>query len=103
MPYLTIARISGEPARLLDAYRRTSPLMDQVGRDHGLILHAGAPTPEGLLIVNLWPAKDGSAAAAPRRLAALRQSAVSGAQQTKEHHELERYVLLRPPGHLGAA
>src|SRR5689334_18839092 len=97
MPYLTIARISGEPARLLDAYRRTSPLMDQVGRDHGLILHAGAPTPDGLLIVNLWPAKDGSDAAAadPRRLAALRQSAVSEAQQAKEHHELERYVLLR--------
>src|ERR1700742_702002 len=96
MPYLTIARISGEPARLLDAYRRTAPLMDQVGRDHGLILHAGAPTPEGLLIVNLWPAKAGSDAAAadPRRLAALRQPAVGEAQQTKEHHELERYVLL---------
>jgi hypothetical protein len=96
MGYLTIARISGDPARLLDGYRRTSQRMDQVGRDHGLILHAGAGTPEGLLIVNLWPAKDGSDAAAadPRRLAALRQWAVSDSQLTQEHHELERYVRL---------
>jgi hypothetical protein len=96
MPYLTIARIGGDPDRLLDAYRRTSGLMDRVGADHGLILHAAAGTPEGLLIVNLWPAQDGSDAAAadPRRLAALERAAVSDAQQTKEHHELERYVLM---------
>jgi hypothetical protein len=96
MPYLTLARFTGDPDRLLGGYRRTSPLMDQVGRDHGLILHAGAPTPEGLLIVNLWPAKDNSVAAAtdPRRLAALKQAAVSDAHLAKEHHELERYVLL---------
>jgi hypothetical protein len=97
MPYLTIARIGGDPARLLDDYRRSSALMDQVGRDHGLILHAGARTPDGLLIVNLWPSRDGSAAAAadPRRLAALRQAAVGDAQLAKEHHELERCVLMR--------
>jgi hypothetical protein len=96
MPYLTIARISGDPARLLDDYRRSSPLMDEVGRDHGLILHAGARTADGLLIVNLWPGQAGSDAAAadPRRLAALRQSAVGEAQLAKEHHELERYVFL---------
>jgi hypothetical protein len=95
MTYLTLARISGDPARLLDDYRRSSPVMDEVGRDHGLILHAGAATPEGLLIVNLWPGQAGSDAAAadPRRLAALRDSAVSDIQLTKEHHELERYVL----------
>jgi hypothetical protein len=95
MAYLTITRIAGDPAALLDGYRRTSPLMDEVGRDHGLILHAGARSPDGLLIVNLWPAKDGSDAAAadPRRLAALRQEAVRPEQQRKEHHELERYVL----------
>ena len=95
MAYLTIARISGDPARLLEGYRRSSPLMDEVGRDHGLILHAGAGTPAGLLIVNLWPARDGSVAAAedPRRLAALRRWAVGDAQLTQEHHELERYLL----------
>jgi hypothetical protein len=96
LAYLTIARISGDPAHLLDGYRRTCELMDQVGRDHGLILHAGARTREGLLIVNLWPSKDGSDAAAadPRRLSVLQQEAVSPDQQHKEHHEIERYVLL---------
>jgi hypothetical protein len=62
--YLTIARIAGEPSALLAGYRRTSALMDGVGRDHGLILHAGAETPDGLLIVNLWPSRDESDAAA---------------------------------------
>src|SRR3954462_11654314 len=95
MTYLTIPRLSGDTARLLDGYRRTSPSMDQVGHDHGLIFHAGARTPEGLLIVNLWPSKDGSSAAAadPRRIAALRQEAVAAGQQRKEHHHVERYVL----------
>jgi hypothetical protein len=47
MAFLTIARIGGDPNRLLDGYRRTAPSMDQVGHDHGLILHAGAPTTGG--------------------------------------------------------
>ena len=69
--------------------------MDQVGHDHGLILHAGARTPDGLLIVNLWPSKQASEAAATdaRRLAALRQEAVTPDRQHKEHHAVERYVL----------
>ena len=95
MAYLTIARIDGDPDRLLDGYRRQTDRMDQVGRDHGLVLHAGARTDAGLLIVNLWPSRDGSEAAAadPRRLAALRQEGVASGRQHKEHHELERYVL----------
>ncbi len=95
MAYLTLARIDGDPHRLLRAYRSTSDLMDQVGHDHGLILHASAPTPDGLLIVNLWPSEDGSRAAAadPRRLAAMDQTAVTVDGQRKEHHEVERYVL----------
>jgi hypothetical protein len=97
MPYLTLARIAGDPERLLAAYRRTSPFMDGVGRDHGLILHAGARTPDGLLLVNLWPSADGSRAAAadPRRLAALADAGIAPDQQRKEHHEVERYVLFR--------
>ena len=69
--------------------------MDQVGRDHGLILHAGARTDDGLLLVNLWPSEDGSrsAAADPRRLAALGEAGLRPEQQRKEHHRLERYVL----------
>jgi len=95
MTYLTLANISGDPARLLDGYRRNCAVMDEVGYHHGLILHAGARTPDGLLIVNLWPSKDHSEAAAadPRRLAALRQEGVSPGQQHKEHHDVERYVL----------
>ena len=95
MAYLTIARISGDPDQLLEDYRRTSALMDGVGHDHGLIAHAGARTNDGLLIVNLWPSKDGSEAAAadPRRLAALQNAGLSPHQQYKEHHDVERYVL----------
>jgi hypothetical protein len=93
--YLTLARIAGEPARLLDRYRETAAAMDAVGRDHGLILHAAAPTGDGLLIVNLWPSRDGSEAAAgdPRRHAALRHAGLGAEQQRKEHHVLERYVV----------
>src|SRR5918998_1579060 len=95
MAYLTIARIDGDPDRLLDGYRRTSPLMDQVGHDHGLILHAGAQTTDGLLIVNLWPSQDGSRAAAAdaRRLAAMRQEAIAPGDPRKEHYDVERYVV----------
>jgi hypothetical protein len=95
LAYLTIARIGGDPDRLLDGYRRTSALMDQVGHDHGLILHTSAQTRDGLLIVNLWPSRDGSRAAAAdaRRLATLQQEAITPEQQQKEHHDVERYVL----------
>ena len=95
MTYLTIARLAGDPAALLDTYRRQAARMDPVGRDHGLILHAGAQTPDGFLIVNLWPGQDGSEAAAadPRRLAALQQAGLAPAQLHKEHYEVERYVL----------
>jgi hypothetical protein len=95
MAYLTIARIGGDPRRLLDSYRRKSSLMDEVGRAHGLVLHASAPTSDGVLIVNLWPSEHASQAAAadPRRLAALGHAAVKPEQQHKEHHHLERYVL----------
>jgi hypothetical protein len=95
MAYLTIAHINGDPPRLLAGYRRTAELMDQVGHDHGLLVHAAAQTPDGLLLVNLWPSKDGSMAAAadPRRLAALQQEGVSPDEQHKDHHVVERYVV----------
>src|SRR4029453_15607604 len=75
MAYLTIARLDGEPDALLDHYLRTASLMDGVGRDTGPTPPAGARTPAGMLIVNLWPSKAGSESAAtdPRRLAALEQ------------------------------
>jgi|SRR5215207_6096005 len=95
MPYLTIAGLDGDRERLLDGYRSTATVMDGVGRDHGLILHAAAPTEKGLLIVNLWPSRRESEAASedPRRRASLRAVAVDPARQRKQHFELERYVL----------
>ena len=94
--YLTLNRISGDPAELLAGLGRTSERMDGVGRDHGLILHAAARTEEGLLIVNLWPSRDGSESAArdPRRLATVREHELAPERMQREHHELDRLVLL---------
>ena len=52
--------------------------MSQVGRDHGLMLNAGAKAEDGFLIVNLWPSKEGSEAAArdPRRLGVLERTEI---------------------------
>jgi hypothetical protein len=95
MAYLTIARFSGDADRLLDEYRRSSDVMSDVGRDHGLIAHAAAKTDDGVVIVNLWPSKDGSEAAArdPRRLRVLQEAALGPDQIRREHHEVADYVV----------
>ena len=95
MAYLTITRISGEPHELLDGYRQSSEAMAGVGRDHGLILHAAGKTEEGLMIVNLWPSKDGSEAAArdPRRLGVIQARGLEPVQIRSEHHDVERYEV----------
>jgi hypothetical protein len=95
MAYLTIARFSGDPDELLHGYRQSAETMAEVGRDHGLILHTAAKTDEGLLVVNLWPSKDGSEAAArdPRRLTVLEQSGLRPDQIQGEHYEVEGYDL----------
>lgn len=95
MAYLTITRITGDPDELLAGYRQYSDTMSAVGRDHGLILHSAARTEEGLLIVNLWPSKDGSEAAArdPRRLGVIREHGLGPDQIRPEHHEVEDYVI----------
>lgn len=93
--YLTITRFHGDPDRLLAEYERSSTTMDEVGHDHGLILHAGAKTDDGLLVVNLWPSKDGSESASvdPRRLAELERALPEIEQLHREHYELERYMI----------
>jgi mannose-6-phosphate isomerase-like protein (cupin superfamily) len=93
--YLTIARFSGDGDRLLDAYREHSKVMSAVGRDHGLILHAGAQTDSGFLIVNLWPSKEGSEGAArdQRRLGVIEQAQIDPDQVRREHHELAHFVV----------
>jgi mannose-6-phosphate isomerase-like protein (cupin superfamily) len=93
--YLTIARFSGDGDRLLDEYRKHSDVMSGVGRDHGLILHAGAKTDGGFLVVNLWPSRDGSEAAArdPRRLGVIERAEISPDQIRREHHEVAHFVV----------
>ena len=95
MSYLTIARFEGDPDRLIDGYLSSTDVMDGVGRDHGLILHAGARTGDGLLVVNVWPSRDGSesAAADPRRLAVLERGASDVRGLDKEHHELAHCLV----------
>jgi hypothetical protein len=95
--YLTIARFSGDPDRLLDDYRKHSEVMSAVGRDQGLILHAGAKTDSGFLVVNLWPSTWESEAAAqdPRRLRVLETTEINPEQIRREHHQVAYYVVLR--------
>jgi mannose-6-phosphate isomerase-like protein (cupin superfamily) len=93
--YLTIARFHGDGDRLLDEYGKYAGVMSEVGRDHGLILHAGAKTDGGFLIVNLWPSKKGSESAArdPRRLDVIEQAEISVDQIHREHHEVAHYEV----------
>jgi len=94
--YLTITRFSGDSDGLLESYRRFSDVMSAVGRDHGLIMHAGAKTESGFLVVNLWPSKDGSEAAArdPRRLGVIEEAGISPDQVRREHHVVADFVVL---------
>jgi mannose-6-phosphate isomerase-like protein (cupin superfamily) len=93
--YLTLARFSGDADRLADDYHRYSSVMAGVGRDHGLILHAGAKTDDGFLVVNLWPSKEGSEAAArdPRRLDVIERAEIEPEQIRREHHDVVDFIV----------
>ncbi len=95
MGYLTITRIDGDPGDLLAGYRRSSETMNDVGRDHGLILHAAARAEDGLVIVNLWPSRDGSEAAARdgRRLGVVAEHGIEPGQIRPAHYDVENYVV----------
>lgn len=95
--YLTIARISGDPDLLLERYKRSADVMDGVGRDHGLIVHAAAREDDGLVLVNLWPSKDASESAAqdPRRIRTVADQQITPDQIRREHLEVGRYELFR--------
>jgi hypothetical protein len=96
MAYLTIARVSGEPSLLVDAYHQTADQMTEVGRDHGLIAHAAGPADDGLVIVNLWPSRDHSEAAAgdSRRRQVVPDHGLGPERFSREHLEIANYVLL---------
>jgi mannose-6-phosphate isomerase-like protein (cupin superfamily) len=93
--YLTIARFSGDGDRFLEQYRESSAVMSGVGRDHGLILHAAAKTDDGFMVVNLWPSKEESEAAAhdPRRLTVLERTGLRPDQIQREHHDVTDYEV----------
>jgi hypothetical protein len=90
MAYLTIARLLGEPEAMLAGYRRRSAVMTEVGRDHGLLVHAAARADDGLVVVNLWPGREGSEAAArdPRRLGVVRGEGLTPERMRHEHFEV---------------
>ena len=94
-PYLTFARFAGDGDRLLEEYRKHAATMAGVGRDHGLILHSAARTDAGLLVVNVWPSKAGSEAAArdPRRRAVLQGGGIQPGEIRREHHELDELLV----------
>jgi len=93
--YLTIARCSGDGDQLLGEYRKNVNVMSEMGRDNDLIAHAGAKTHNGFVIVNLWPSKERSEAAArdPRRLAVIEQAQITPDQILREHYELTHFEL----------
>jgi hypothetical protein len=93
--YLTITSIEGDPDELADIYREFSETMSEVGRDQGLILHAATKAEDGLRIINLWPSRDHSEAAArdPRRLRTLAQSGISSDRFHRSHYETLDYVV----------
>lgn len=73
--------------------------MAGVGRDHGLLVHAAAVTDEGLMMVNIWPSRDGSEAAArdPRRLRVLAGLEIDPGAFRREHHEVVALGLFAAP------
>lgn len=93
--YLTLARFNGDPDDLLASYESSAAVMDEVGRDHGLLVHAAGRTDSGLLVVNLWPSRDGSLSAAsdPRRLRSLAASGLTPDQIEHEHHDVSCALL----------
>lgn len=98
--YLTIARIAGDPAELLRGHRASAPVMNGVGRDHGLLVHVAAATDDGLLLINVWPSPERSESAArdPRRLETIRASGLTPPQFEREHHEAAAVVLFGAAG-----
>lgn len=95
MAYLTITRFTGDGHELFEKYGKYADVMSGVGRDHGLILHAGAQTDDGFMVVNLWPSKKDSEAAArdPRRLAVIERAAIDPERIRREHHEVAHHVV----------
>ena len=59
------------------------------------LAHAGAKTDDGFLVVNLWPSKEESEAAArdPRRLGIVERAEIEREQIRREHYEVAHHVV----------
>ena len=93
--YLTVMKIDGDLDELAARYRESAETMAQVGRDHGLILHAAARTEDGLMVVNLWPSREESEAAAGdrRRIAEAARHGLDQRRISRDHYEVESWQL----------
>jgi hypothetical protein len=93
--YMTVMKISGDPEELVERYGQSAEIMADVGRDHGLILHAAARTDDGLMVVNLWPSSEESEAASrdQRRIAEVTRHDLDGRQISRDHYELENLQI----------
>jgi hypothetical protein len=69
--------------------------MSEVGRDHGLIAHAAGPVHDGLVIVNLWPSRGHSEAAAgdSRRRDVVAAHGLGPERFSREHIEVVNYIV----------
>jgi hypothetical protein len=91
--YLTVMEISGDSDELAARYGESAETMAGVGHDHGLILHAAAKTDNGLMVVNLWPSREESEAAArdQRRVAEMARQDLDTHQISRNHYEVENW------------
>jgi hypothetical protein len=93
--YLTVMKIDGDPDELAARYGQSMEAMEQVGRDHDLILHAAARTEDGLMVVNLWPSKEESEAASgdQRRIAEAERHDLDDRRISRDHYEVENWQV----------
>jgi hypothetical protein len=90
---MTVMKISGDPEDLAARYEQTAETFEEVGRDHRLILHAAAKADDGLLVVNLWPSREESEAAArdQRRVDAVAGHQLDPSQVGRTHYPVTNW------------
>lgn len=91
--YLTLMKVNGDADQLATGYEQSSEKLEEVGRDHGLILHAAVKADDGLLVVNLWPSQEESEAAARdrRRIDAVAQHQLDPSQIDRDHYSVTNW------------
>lgn len=76
--FASIHTMDGEPQELLARKRAAmDPVVDRLAPAHGAVLSITAPTPDGIVVINLWESAEG-AAEFTRHPEALEAQASSG-------------------------